>query len=140
MIANGTSPPTRQSPAPFGISCVMGTQNSSEVPFLGQLWAKATFKAHFEPQIRELRLTAYKGTMEAGVRVFPFRVVFTPSSPRSVATLLVVVFNEQTEYCVAICGSSAGFQGKNWGRRLHGGVPIAAAGSTATSPGVPSFE
>jgi hypothetical protein len=120
VTAKGILDVKHQKPAPFGMTCVLGTQTSAEVPYTGQLWAKATYQAHFEPVIKEFRLTAYRGTMDAGSRVFPFKVVFTPSSPKSVVTLLVVVFNNQTEYCVDICGSSAGFQGKNWGKRHRG--------------------
>jgi hypothetical protein len=114
-------------PLPFGCSAAVGSQSSSEVPFMGQLWKAAAYRAKLEPALKEFRLTAAKGTMEAGARAFPFRITFAPREPRSVVTLLVVVFNETEEYTVEVTGSVGGFQGRNWGRRVHGRDGVTAS-------------
>jgi hypothetical protein len=69
------------------------------------------------------RLTASKGTMQAGAKEFPFQVQFGPKEPKPVVTLRVVVFDETEEYTVEITGSTAGFQGRNWARRSHATIP-----------------
>ena len=126
-------------PKPFGLTAVIGSSSSSEIPFTGQLWKAATFKAHLEPPLREFRLTSTKGTMEAGKKSFPFRVVFAPKEPRSMVVLLVVVFNDTEEYTIEITGSVGGFQGRTWAKRQHGGqlTPSSSRDLPALSP-VPS--
>jgi hypothetical protein len=121
-------------PQPFGLSSVLGSQQSAEVPYTGQLWKKAQFRAYLEPALKEFRLTSAHGTMEAGARVFPFKVCFTPREPRAVVVLLVVVFNESEEYVVEITGAVGGFQGRNWGKRSHGGLAPSASQGDDVAP------
>ena len=101
-------------PQPFGMSAIVGGQSDAAIPFMGELWAPRGYTAHFEPQLKEFRLTAAKGTIEAGAKYFPFRVVFMPRDPRPVTTLLVVVFDHAEEYTVELVGSTAGFTGRTW--------------------------
>jgi hypothetical protein len=117
-------------PQPFGLSCVIGSQTSAEVPYMGQLWKAATYVAKLEPTMKEFRLNSYKGTMEAGAKVFPFRVVFTPRDPKPTVALLVVVLNGVDEYTVEITGSVGGFQGRNWGKRSHAQLTTGREGGT----------
>ena len=101
-------------PQPYGLSAVVGGQSEDTIPFLGELTKASTFTARFEPQKKEFRLTNSKGTMAAGAKFFPFRVVFMPKDSRPIVTLLVVVFDHAEEYTVEITGSAAGFIGRQW--------------------------
>ena len=111
-------------PQPFGMSAIVGGQSDATIPYLGQLWQPASFVAHFEPALKEFHLTAAKGSMDAGAKYFPFRVVFMPKDAKPVTTLLVVVFDHAEEYTVEIVGSTAGFTGRTWKGRAKQAVPI----------------
>jgi hypothetical protein len=111
---------------------LIGVQKVVDVPFSGQLWAKATFTARFEPPVKEFRLTANKGTMEAGTRVFPFKIIYTPTAPRPSVALLVVVFNDRDEYVVECTGAVGGFQGRGWAKRQRRGEHTADSRLSAT--------
>ena len=101
-------------PQPFGISAIVGGQSDAAVPYMGELWKRREFAAHFEPAAKEFRLTNARGMMEAGSKYFPFRIVFMPKGPTPVTTLLVVVFDQTEEYTVKIVGTAAGFTGRTW--------------------------
>ena len=110
-------------PEPFGMSSVIGGTATADIPFKGQIWAKANWTAKLEPPMKGIfRVTATKGTMDPGARVFPFKLIFTPHDPRQVVCLLVVVINESEEFVTEITGAVGGFQGKSWGKRSH--VPL----------------
>jgi hypothetical protein len=112
-------------PKPFGFTTVIGRQVRSHIPFTGRLRATASFEAHLEPQVKEFRLTSSTGTMEPGMKKFPFCIVFAPKEPRAVVVLLVVVFDEDTveteKYTVKITGGVGWFQGRSRPRRKYGG-------------------
>jgi hypothetical protein len=114
-------------PAPFGMASMIGSQSSADVPYQGQLWANARYKAVLQQTGKEFRITANHGTMEAGAKVFPFKVIFTPRDPKPVVATLFVTFNDTSEYCVEVTGSVCGFQGKSWGRRQHGALLSSAS-------------
>jgi hypothetical protein len=102
-------------PQPLGMSAIVGGTSEAEVPFMGQLWKASAYTARFEPTLREFRLTSTQGTMDAGAKVFPFRVIFMPKDPKPVAALLVVVFDHDSEYTVEVAAqpdSSAGVGGR----------------------------
>jgi hypothetical protein len=101
-------------PEPVGITTVIGRQERAQIPFVGQLRKAASFEAHLEPQVQEFRLTSTTGTMEVGMKMFPFSVVFAPKEPKAMVVLLVVVFDGTEEYTVQITGGVSGFQSRSW--------------------------
>jgi hypothetical protein len=107
-------------PAPYilGLQTVCGGQISAECPIQEEFWAKKPYKAFFEPKIKEFWISQGKGFIEAGSKVFPFRVFFAPKDPRPVETILVVECGDM-EITVKVCGSTGGFQGRRWGERKH---------------------
>jgi hypothetical protein len=138
MTAKATVVIKHAQPKPFGLTAVIGSSSTAEIPFTGQLWKAATYKAHLEPPTKQFRLTANKGTMEAGMKKFPFRVVFAPKEARSCVVLLVVVFNETEEYTIEITGSVGGFQGRSWAKRQGGGLTASLSGNIPRMSAAPS--
>jgi hypothetical protein len=110
----------RPTPYVLGMQTVCGGQQSAECPLKEELWQRKPYKAFFEPKLKEFWLSQNKGFIEAGAKVFPFKVFFAPKDPRPIEALLVVDCGD-VEITVKVCGSTAGFQGANWGRRKHGG-------------------
>jgi hypothetical protein len=102
----------------LALATMVGGQATADVPFKGQLWKDATFRAAIEPPKKEFRLSLSKGEMAAGSKMFPFKVLFTPHDTRAVTGLLVVSFNDgASEYAVELSGGVSGFSGRN--RRGH---------------------
>jgi hypothetical protein len=106
-------------PEPLAVTGTIGKETATHIPFLGQLWKNSTFKAHLEPRLKEFQLTASRGTMAAGAQTFPFQLVFTPTVTRKSVALLVVVFNDESEYVVEVTGAVGGFAGRMWAKRQH---------------------
>ena len=118
MHANGVIKVDYPRPLPFGLSGIIGSQSSAQIPFSGQLWKAATYTATIQPPTKEFRLSQAKGEMAAGAKVFPFKVFFAPRDPRPIEALLVVDCGD-VEITVKVCGSTGGFQGRRWGERRH---------------------
>jgi hypothetical protein len=107
----------RPEPYILGVQTICGGTTADDCPIVGEIVATTKFHAFFEPKIHHVfRLTHSRGRIEAGARVFPFKVVYTPRDTRPIETLLVVDMGD-SEICVKVCGSIGGFQGENWGRR-----------------------
>ena len=107
-------------PAPYilGMQTVCGGQTSADCPVFEEFWQKKEFKAYFEPKIKEIWISPSHGVIEAGAKVFPFKVFFAPQDTRPIEALLVVDFGDK-EITVKVCGSTGGFQGRRWGERRH---------------------
>ena len=108
----------RSKPQPFRITAIIGGQAEGTIPFMGERSQSSSFTAHFEPPVKEFRLTNTRGTMAAGAKGFPFRIIFSPKEAKPVVTLLIVIFDNAEEYTVEVVGMAAGFTGRSWKGRV----------------------
>jgi hypothetical protein len=82
FTASGTAKVKLGKAQVLGMKCMTGSQALADVPYNGPpLWKASSFKAVMQQSGVEFRLTASRGTMEAGAKVMPFKVVFTPKDP-----------------------------------------------------------
>jgi hypothetical protein len=103
---------------PLDISGPVGGQATTEVPLAEQQWKTVSFQAVIEPPVREFKLSQSSGEVEAGSKVFPFRLTFTPREAKTVTALLVITFDEgPSEYVVELRGIGSGVQGRAPGKR-----------------------
>ena len=131
FYATGTIKVKLAPPVLLGLMSMIGSQSSADVPYNGQLWKASTYRAVIEGGDKSFRITASHGSIEAGAKILPFKVVFTPHEPKPVSAMLVVTFNGASEYVVELTGSVCGFQGRQWGRRgrMHAPGSPSAAGN-----------
>jgi hypothetical protein len=100
--------------APVGVS-----STDDKVPINRVIKAKTNYRAYFDPPTRKFRVTPAKGVIQPGAKVFPFRVIYTPTEATRSVVLLVVVFNEESERVYEITGAIAGLEGRQWSSRSH---------------------
>jgi hypothetical protein len=79
-------------------------------------WQDRQYSTRWEPKRKEFWVDQSKGTVKAGSKTFPFRVFFAPRDVRPVESLLIIDMGDQ-EVVMQVYGSTAGFDGANWGRR-----------------------
>jgi hypothetical protein len=116
--ADGTVVIDRPTPFILGMQTICGGEASADCPIMEAFWARKAYHAFFEPKLKEFRISQSKGFIEAGAKVFPFKVFFAPKDPRPIEANLVVDCGDM-EITVKVCGSTGGFQGRRWGERKH---------------------
>ena len=76
-------------PAPYvlGMQTICGGQVSADCPIHADLWQKKEYNAFFDPKMKEFWISQHRGVIEAGAKVFPFKVFFAPRDPRPIEAL-----------------------------------------------------
>jgi hypothetical protein len=91
------------------IKAVLGGKGSASVPLQEVIWQTKSFLACFEPPVRGLSVSSNRGELQAGAEVFPFKVIYAPTSPKPVESRLVVDLGD-VEVVALVRGSTCGFR------------------------------
>jgi hypothetical protein len=77
------------------VTAPVGGRGDVEVPINLDLWVARHYTASFEPDLgQELTISSNKGTIAAGAKVFPFKVIFEPTTPGTFETVLTVALSD----------------------------------------------
>jgi hypothetical protein len=77
---------------PVSIVATIGERSSQPIPFTEQIWTRRAYHAHFDPEQAGLWVSADRGWIEPGATEMPFKVLFEPSSGRTLESTLIVSF------------------------------------------------
>jgi hypothetical protein len=106
----------RSTPRLLGLQTLVGGKTSAAPPLGLELLEPTDFTIRFVPKRPEFWGNAAKGKVLPGARVLPFEVFFAPRSARPVDTMLIVDIGGR-EVVFHVCGSIAGYAGRQWGMR-----------------------
>jgi hypothetical protein len=89
----------------IGLRTVVGGQVSADFVIPGALPQATSFRAFFEPKLREFWLSMTHGQVEAGARWFPFKIHFQARDAHPKETILVVEC-EVVEFTARVYGKA----------------------------------